>query len=179
MKKGNQGYNGHQKRKNESLTQLKREWRFTAVSSHIQLKLVPQEGKKTNPIQITRKQKHIKLVDHLESPSRWTWDRGWVSSVVLYVAVTPCQWVPFGFPFINMHKGQVHHITHYFNLQKKWVPVYVISAFRHTYKCLPPYVISVSLIQQEQQACLAIDLQALYPPDWLNYFVFNIKACTF
>ena len=43
MKKGNYGYNGHRKGgMTASLTQLNREWRFTANLT----KLVPQEGKK-------------------------------------------------------------------------------------------------------------------------------------
>ena len=31
-----------------------------------------------------------------------------------------------------MNKGRVHDVTHFYNLGKKWVPAYVISAFQHT-----------------------------------------------
>ena len=31
-----------------------------------------------------------------------------------------------------MNKGRVHNVAHFYNLGKKWVPAYVISAFQHT-----------------------------------------------
>ena len=33
--------------------------------------------------------------------------------VVYYVVFTPIWWVPFGLPFIYMHKGVVRVFTHY------------------------------------------------------------------
>ena len=40
-----------------------------------------------------------------------------------------------------------------------------ISGFLHANKCLPPYLMSISLIKWEQQACL--DLPALLALDWI------------
>ena len=57
----------------------------------------------------------------------------------------------FGFPFINMHKGQILDVTNCYNLGKKWVPAYVISGYLHTNKCPPPYVMSVFLIQTKHR----------------------------
>lgn len=45
-KRNNRGYYGHQKRRNDSLTQINREESFTPVSSHIQPKLVPEKNDK-------------------------------------------------------------------------------------------------------------------------------------
>ena len=45
--RNNHGYYGHQKRRNDSLTQINREESFTPVSSHIQPKLVPDKKRKT------------------------------------------------------------------------------------------------------------------------------------
>ena len=39
--------------------------------------------------------------------------------------------VPCAFPSINMHKGRDHDVPHYYNLGKKCVPPYLISAFLH------------------------------------------------
>ena len=34
-------------------------------------------------------------------------------------------------PFINMHMGRVHDVTHCYNLGEKCVPPYSLSAFLH------------------------------------------------
>ena len=39
--------------------------------------------------------------------------------------------VPCAFAFIYMHKSRVHDVTHCYNLGKKCVPPYLISAFLH------------------------------------------------
>ena len=37
-------------------------------------------------------------------------------------------------------QGQFHDVNHYYNLEKKYVPPYVISEFLDSNKCLPPYL---------------------------------------
>ena len=53
-----------------------------------------------------------------------------IITVVYYVETDLCLPLPsVCLPFINMHKGRVHEVTHCYKLEKKCVSPYKLSAF--------------------------------------------------
>ena len=83
--------------------------------------------------------------------------------VVYYVEIKPRWCAPsrsMCVPFINMHKGRVHDVTHCYNLGK--------NAFLHLIMCLPPYIMKWIVVSWK-------NFSLIYLEEMKNYWSLSVS----